>query len=61
MHHFESLFQEESDLHIPEIVQSAGYFPTSISVDDNSDLMKSVTLQEIQFTYPLVKMTRDQV
>ena len=49
MHHFESLFQEEADLHLPEIVQSAGYFPTSISVDDNCDLMKPVTLQEIHF------------
>ena len=55
MHHFESLFQEESDLHIPEIVESAGYFPTSISVDDNSDLMIPVNLQEIQFILSINK------
>ena len=31
------------------ILQSAGYFPTSISMDDNCDLMKPDTLQDIQF------------
>ena len=49
VHHFESLFQEEADIHLSDIVKSAGYFPTSISMDDNCDLMKPVTLQEIQF------------
>ena len=47
MQHFESLFQEEADLHLPDIVQSAGYFPTSVSVEDNCDLMKPITLQDI--------------
>ena len=49
VHHFESLFQEEANINLPEIVQSVGYFPTSISVDDNCDLMKPITLQDIQF------------
>ena len=46
--HFESLFQEDKNLHLPEIVKSAGLFPTSINEDENEDLMKTVTLQEIQ-------------
>ena len=46
--HFETLFQEESNLHFPEVVKSAGYFPTTISVEDNEELIKPVALQEIQ-------------
>ena len=55
IHHFESLFQEEADLHLPKIVQSAGYFPTTISMDDNYDLMKPVTLQDIQHILSISK------
>ena len=47
VHHFETLFQEEKDLHLPEVVKSTGLFPSSISEGDNEDLMKEVTLQEI--------------
>ena len=46
--HFEQLFKEEDDLHLPEIVQSAGFFPSSIIVEDNIELMKPVTLQDIK-------------
>ena len=42
--HFESLFQEESNLHLPEIVTSTRYFSTSITEEENEDLMKLVTL-----------------
>ena len=41
--HFESLFKEEVDLHLPEIVHSAGYFPSSVSEDDNVELMQAIT------------------
>ena len=44
VHHFETLFQEEKDLHLLEIVRSAGLFSSSISEEDNEDLMKEVTL-----------------
>ena len=43
--HFESLFQEDKNLHLPKIVKSAGFFPTSISEVENEDLMKPVTLK----------------
>ena len=44
IHHFQSLFQEDKDLHLPEIVKSAGLFPTSINEEDNEDLLKTVSL-----------------
>ena len=53
--HFESLFQEESNLHLPEVVMSDGYFPTSITEEENEELIKSVTLQEIQSILTLSK------
>ena len=53
--HFEYLFKEEADLHLPEIVQSVGYFPTTVSVDDNYDLMKPITLQDIQHIFSISK------
>ena len=53
--HFESLFQEDKNLHLPEIVKSAGFFPTSISEVENEDLMKPVTLQKIQYVLSLSK------
>ena len=34
---------------------SAGYFPTSVSLEDNLDLMKPVTLQEIQHILSISK------
>ena len=37
--HFEILFKEEADLHLPEIVHSAGHFPSSVSKDENAELM----------------------
>jgi len=37
--HFKSLFKEEDDLHLPEIVHSAGHFPSSVSEDENVELM----------------------
>ena len=42
---FESLFQEDKNLHLPEVVKSAGFFPTSISEVENVELMKDVTMQ----------------
>ena len=53
--HFETLFQEESNLHLHEVVKSDGYFPTTISVEDNEELIKPVTLQEIQSILTLGK------
>ena len=37
--HFENLFKEEDDLHLPEIVHSVGHFPSSVSEDENVELM----------------------
>ena len=53
--HFETLFQEDKDLHLPKTVKSAGLFPTSINEEDNEGLMKTVTLGEIQSILDLSK------
>ena len=53
--HFETLFQEESNLHFPDVVKSVGYFPTSISEEENEELIKFVTLQEIKSILTLSK------
>ena len=37
--HFKILFKEEDDLHLPEIVHSVGHFPSSVSEDENVELM----------------------
>ena len=36
-------------------MHSACYFPTTVSVDDNYDLMKPVTLQDIQLILSISK------
>ena len=53
--HFETLFQEESNLHLPEVVKSVVYFPTTIYVEENEELIKPVTLQEINSILTLSK------
>ena len=40
---------------MPEVVMSAGYFPSKISVEDNEELIKPITLQEIQSILTLRK------
>ena len=46
--HFESLFQEVKNLYLLEVVMSASFFSTSISEDDNEELMKVITMQELK-------------
>ena len=53
--HFESLFREEVDLHLPEIVQSAGYFHASVTEEDNSELMKLILLQDLKHILSISK------
>ena len=48
VHHFETLFQENENHHLPEIMKIIGHFPTSISDEENEDLMIPVTLVEFQ-------------
>ena len=55
MHHFESLFQEDKNLHLPQIMKIVENFPTSISEEENEDLMIPVTLNEIQSVLSLSK------
>ena len=55
VNHFETLFQDESNLHLPDVVKSASYFPTDISEEENEDLIKPVTLQEIKSILTLSK------
>ena len=47
VHHFESLFQEDTNLHLPEILKIADNYPSSISEEENYDLMIPITLMEI--------------
>ena len=42
------MFKEEVDLHLPEIVQSAVFFPSSVSKADNCELMKLVNMQDLK-------------
>ena len=53
--HFEFLFKEEANLHLPEIVHSAGFFPSSVSEEDNCELMKPVTMQYIKHILAISK------
>ena len=53
--HFESLFKEEVDLHLPEIVLSAGYFPSSVSEDENDELMQAITIKDIKHILSIIK------
>ena len=53
--HFEHLFKEEDDLHLPEIVQSASFIPSSVTEEDNIQLMKPITLQDIKHLLSISK------
>ena len=53
--HFESLFKEEVDLHLPEIVHSVGLFPSSVSKDDNVELVQAITLKDIKHILTISK------
>ena len=55
VHHFESLFQEEKNLYLPELLKIAGNFPTSITEEENEDILTLVTLKEIQYVLSLSK------
>ena len=47
VHHFESLFQEDKNLHLPEIMKIADNYTSSISEEENYDLMIPISLVEI--------------
>ena len=53
--HFEIIFKEEVDLHLPEIVHSAGHFPSSVSEDENAELMQAITLKDIKHILSISK------
>ena len=53
--HFEILFKEEADLHLPKIVQSSGHFPSSVSEDENAELMQAITLKDIKHILSISK------
>ena len=53
--HFETLFQEETNIHLQKVFMSAGYFPTFITEEENEELIKPVTLHEIQSILTLSK------
>ena len=46
--HFETLFQVDTNLHLIELLEISGNFPSSITAEENCDLMKPVTLEEIK-------------
>ena len=53
--HFETLFQEDKPLYLSEIMKVAKNFPTSVSNEENDELMVPVTLKEIQSVLTLSK------
>ena len=53
--HFETLFREEGDLHLPETVHSAGFFPLYVTEDDNVELMKPILLQDLKHILSISK------
>ena len=48
--HFENLFKVDQQETIAEIIQVSQFFPESIIEEDNSDLMKEVTEEELKAT-----------
>ena len=53
--HFETLFHDDTNLHLTELLKIYDNFPFSITVEENSDLMKPVTLEEIKTILSLSK------
>ena len=47
VNHFETLFQEDKNIHLPDIMKVAENFPTSVIEGENEYLMVPVTLNEI--------------
>ena len=53
--HFETLFQADTNLHLTELLKISGNFLSSITAEENSDLTKPVTLEEINTILTLSK------
>ena len=47
VNHFETLFQADTNLHLSKLLKISHNFPSSINAEDNSELMKPITLDEI--------------
>ena len=46
--YFENIFRENQHATIAEVIQTARYFPESISEEDNADLMEAVSEDELK-------------
>ena len=55
VNHFESLFEADTNLHLTELLKISDNFPSSITAEENSDLMKPITLEEINTILTLSK------
>ena len=53
--HFETLFQEDKLIFLPDIMKIAKKIPSSISDEDNDNRMASVTINELQYVLSLRK------
>ena len=53
--HFETLFQADTNLNLSELLKISSNFPSSISDEENFDLMKPITLEEILSILKLCK------
>ena len=56
--HFETLFQADSNLNLTELLKISTNFPSSISDEENFDLMKPVTLERYCLFLSCAKMIR---
>ena len=55
VNHFETLFQEDKNLSLPDSMKIAKNFPSFVYVEDNDDLMASVTINKLQVVLVLCK------
>ena len=53
--HFETLFQGDKNLYLPEIMKIADKFPSSVSDEENIELVNPVTLNDIKSVLSMSK------
>ena len=53
--HFETLFQEDKNLSLPDNMKIAINFPSFVSLEDTNDLMAIVTINELQVVLTICK------
>ena len=55
INYFETLFQEDKNISLPDIMKIAKKIPSFVSIEDNDHLMDSVSITELQVVLALCK------